>query len=38
MIGLRMRGQAKVVCWRTASWTFIVIVLFGFAISALTGS
>jgi len=34
----RMRNQAKVVCWRAASWTFIAIVLLGFVASVIIGS
>ena len=32
-----MRNQAKAVCWRAASWTFISLVALGFAVSLVAG-
>ena len=33
-----MRNQAKVVCWRAASWTFITIVLLGLGLVMVASS
>lgn len=32
-----MRSQAKSVCWKAASWTFLGLVGFGFAVTLVAG-
>jgi|GEM_PF-2587239 len=33
-----MRSQSKAVCWRTASWTFVGLVLVGLVVTAMAGA
>lgn len=33
-----MRSQAKAVCWRAASWTFLCLVSVGFVVSLVAGN
>ena len=33
-----MRSQAKTVCWRAASWTFVCLVSLGLVVSVVAGA